>query len=78
MKMEAWNMTLRYDFFVLNSVTVPPQHVENFGRPLKMLQYQKLQPFAGTKCFLKAETLLKMSNAEDDHQQHEQVTIQHE
>jgi hypothetical protein len=30
----------------------------------------KHNPFAGTKCFLKAEPLLKMSSAADDHQQH--------
>jgi len=43
-----------------------------------MMQCQEHKPFAGTKCFLKAETLLKMSSAADDHQQHEQVTTQHE
>ena len=29
-------------FFVLNSVTVPPQHKENFSRPLRMTHYQQL------------------------------------
>jgi hypothetical protein len=68
-------MALRYAIFVLNSVTVPPQHVENFRRPLEMLHYQQHKPFAGIKRFLKAETLLKMTNAADDHQQRGQVTI---
>ena len=34
------------------------------------------KPFAGTKCFLKAEPLLKMSSAADVHQQQGQVTTQ--
>jgi len=62
---------------VLNSVTIPPQHVENFSSPLEMMQRQEHKPFADTKCFLKAEPLLKMSSAADDHQQHGQVTTQH-
>jgi len=33
--------------------------------------------FAVTKCFLKAEPLLKLSSAADDHQQHGQVTTLH-
>jgi hypothetical protein len=34
--------------------------------------------FAGTECFLKAEALLKMSSAADDHQQqHGEVKTQH-
>jgi len=67
-KMEAWNIAQRYAiFFVLNSVRVPPQHMENFSRPLEMMQCQEHKPFAGTKCFLKAEPLLKMSSAADDH-----------
>ena len=65
-------------FFVLNSMTVPPQHMENFSKPLEMMQCQEHKPFAGTKCFLKAEPLLKMSSAANDHQQHGQVTTQHE
>jgi len=63
--------------FVLNSVTMPPQHMENFSRPLEMMQYQKHKPFADKKCFLKAEFFLKMSSAADDHQQRGQVTTQH-
>ena len=65
-------------FFGLNSVTVPPQHMENFSRPLEMMQCQGHKPFAGTKCILKAEPSLKMSSAADDHQQHGQVMTQHE
>jgi len=65
-------------FFVLNSVTVPPQYMENFSRPFEMMQCQEHKPFAGTKCFLMAEPLLKMSSAADDHQQNGQVTTQHE
>ena len=60
----------RPSFFMLNSVTVPPQHMENFSSPLEMMQCQEHKPFAGTKCFLKAEPLLKMSSAADGHQQH--------
>ena len=33
-KMEACGMP---SFFVLNSVTVSPQHKENFSRPLEMI-----------------------------------------
>jgi len=62
---------------VLNSVTVPPQQMENFSRPLEMMQYQAHKPFAGTKYCLKAEPLLKMSSSADDHQQNGQVTAQH-
>jgi len=64
-------------FFVLNSVTMSPQHMENLNRPLKMMQCQEHKPFAETKCFMKAETLVKMSSAADEHQQHGQVTTQH-
>jgi len=42
------------------------------------MKCQEHKPLAGTKSFLKAEPLLKMSNAADDHQQHGQVTTQHE
>jgi len=80
MKMEARNIAQRYVILcvcVLNSVTLPPQHMENFSRPLEMTQCQKHKTFAVTKCFLKAEPLLKMSSAADDHQQNGQVTIKH-
>ena len=65
-------------FLVLNSVTVSPQHMENFSRPLEMMQCQEHKPFADTKCFLKAEPSLKMRSAAGDHQQHGQVTTQQE
>jgi len=75
--MEAQNIAQRYAiFFVLNCVK--PQHIENFSRPLEMMQCQEYKPFAGTKCFLKAEPSLKISSTADDHQQHGQVTTQHE
>ena len=41
--------------FVLNSVTAPPQHMENFSRHLETMQCQEHMPFSGTKCFLKVE-----------------------
>jgi len=49
----------------------------NFSRPLEMMQCPEHKPSADTKCFLKAENLLKMSSAADDPQQHGQVTAQH-
>jgi hypothetical protein len=61
-----------HPFFVLNSMAVPSQHMENFSRPLEMMQCQEHKPFAGTTCFLKPEPMLKMSSAADD--QHQQVT----
>jgi hypothetical protein len=39
---------------------MPPQHMENFNRPLEKIQFQEHEHFAGTICFLKAEPLLKM------------------
>jgi hypothetical protein len=44
--------------------------MENFSRPLEMMQCQLHKPLTGIKCFLKAELLLNMSNTADDHQQH--------
>jgi len=78
MEMEARNIAQRYacHFCVLNSVTVPQQHMENFNRPLEIMQYQEHMPFAGTKYFLKAEPLLKMISAADNHQQNGLVTTQ--
>jgi len=64
-------------FFVLNSVTMSPQHMENFSKPMEIIQCKEPKPLAGTKCFLKAEPLLKMNSAAADHQQHGQVTTQH-
>jgi hypothetical protein len=37
--------------FVLNSVTLPPQHMEYFGRPLEMMQCQEHKPFRWHKMF---------------------------
>ena len=65
-------------FFVLNMLTLPPQHMENFSRPLEMTEYHEHMHFAGTKYVPKAEPLLKMNSAADDHQQQGQVTTQHE
>ena len=81
MEKEARNVAQRYAIFcVLNSMTVPPpQHMENYSRPLEMMQCQEHKPFAGTKCFLKAEPLFKLSSAvDDDYQQHGEVKTQHE
>jgi len=49
---------------------MPQQYMENSSSPLEMMQCQEHKPFGGTKCFLKAEPLLKMSSAADDHLQH--------
>jgi hypothetical protein len=32
--------------FVLNSVTMPSRHMENFSRPLEMMQCQEHKPFS--------------------------------
>jgi hypothetical protein len=56
-----------------NSTAVPPQHMEKFSRALEVMQRQENKSFAGTTCFLKAETLMKMSSAADDHQQQGQA-----
>jgi hypothetical protein len=77
MEMGALNIAQLYAiFFVLNSVTMPPQHMENFSRPLDMMQCQENTPFFDTKYFRKAELLLKTSSTADDHRQHGQVTTQ--
>jgi hypothetical protein len=54
-------------FCVWNPVTMPPQHMANFSRPLEMTQCEEHKTFAETKCILKAERLLKMSTAADEH-----------
>jgi hypothetical protein len=78
MEMELLNIAQRYAIsFVLNSAIMPPQHMENYSRPLEVMQCQEHKPFAGTKYFLKAEPLLKMSSAAYCHQQNGQVTAQH-
>jgi hypothetical protein len=56
-------------FCVLNSVKLPPQKMEKFSSTLEIMQCQEHKPFAGTKYFLKAEPLLKMSSAANDRQQ---------
>jgi hypothetical protein len=64
-------------FFMLNSVTMSPQHMEKYGRSLDMMQYQKHKYFVGRKkYFLKVETLLKISSTADDHRRHGQVATQ--
>jgi hypothetical protein len=50
--------------------------MEKFSRPLEIMQWQEHKPFPGT-CFLTAQTLLKISSAAGDHQQHGQMTTQH-
>jgi len=79
MEMEAQNIVQRCAIFlfVLNSVRMPPQHMENFSRPLEMMRCQEHKTFAGTKCFLKAEPLLKISSTVGNHQQNGEVTTQH-
>ena len=81
MEMKAWNIMQWYAIFlcvcVLNSVTIPPQHIENYSKPLEMMQCQEHKTFAGTKCFLIAEPLSKTSSAPDNHHQHREVTTQH-
>jgi len=77
MEMEAQNTAQRYAIFFCvklgNNATTTHG---NFSRPLEMMQCQEHKPFAGTKCFLKAEPLLKISSAADDHQQQREVTTQ--
>jgi hypothetical protein len=45
-------------FCVLNSVTVPPQHVENFSRPLELTQCQE-QAFRWHNLFSKGRNLVE-------------------
>ena len=76
--MATRNIAQQYAiFFVLNSVTVPQQHMENFSRLLEMMHHQQHKPLAGTRCFLKAEPFLTMSSALYDHQQRAHVTTYH-
>jgi hypothetical protein len=51
-------------FFVLNSVTVPLQHLENFSRPLEMMRAQAIRRH---NMFAESRTLVE----------NEQVTTQH-
>jgi hypothetical protein len=56
---------IRFAFKRLNSVTLSPQHVKNFSRALEMMQCKEQNRFAGTKCFLKAEPVFKLSRGQD-------------
>jgi hypothetical protein len=58
-EMGGRNIVHRYAiFFVLNSVTIPPQHTENFSRPFEKMQRQEHRPFAGTM-FSESKTLVE-------------------
>jgi len=61
MKMEARNIAQRYAifFFMLNSVTLPPQHMEYFSRPLEMMQCQENKPFRWQKMFSEGRNLVE-------------------
>jgi hypothetical protein len=45
-------------FFVLNLVTLPPQHMEYFSRHLEMIQCQEHKPFHWHKMFSEGRTLV--------------------
>ena len=59
MKLETQNIAQRYAFFVLNSVTLPPQHMHYFRRPLEMMQCQEHKPFHWHKMFSEGRTLVE-------------------
>jgi len=46
-------------FFVLNSVTLPPQHMEYFSRHLDMIQCEEHKPFRWHKMFSEGRTLVE-------------------
>ena len=46
-------------FFVLNSVTLPPQHMVYFSWPLEMMQCQEHKPFRWHKMFSEGRTLVE-------------------
>ena len=46
-------------FCVLNSVTLPPQHMEYFSRPLEMMQCQEHKPFPWHKMFSEGRNLVE-------------------
>ena len=75
--MEAQNIAQRYAifFFTLNSVTVAPQHMGYFSRPLEMMQCQEHKPFCWHKMFSEGRNLVEdeQRSAADDHQQHGKV-----
>jgi len=60
MKMEARNIAQRYAiFFMLNSVTLQPQHMEYFNRPLEMMQCQEHKSFRWRKMFSEGRNLVE-------------------
>jgi len=61
MKMEARNIAQRYAifFFTLNSVTLPPQHMGYFSRPLEIKQCQEHKPFRLHKMFSEGRNLVE-------------------
>jgi hypothetical protein len=70
-EMEAQNIAQWYAIFFCvklgdNATTTPGKLQQTFVDDA----CQQHKPFTGTKCFLNAELLLKMSSAEDSHQQH--------
>ena len=79
MEMEARNITQRYVCHLL-FVKLSESATMTYGklqRSLEIMHCQQHKPFTGTKYFLKAESLLKMSSAADYYQQNGQLTTQH-
>jgi len=59
-KMEARNIAQRYAiFFVLHSVTVPPQHVVNFSRQAGDDAMSRAQAFRWHKMFFEGRTIVE-------------------
>ena len=78
-KMEARNTAQWYAIFICvklgdSATTTHGKLQQAFGDDAM----SRAQAFRWNRCFLKAEPLLKMSSAADDHQQHGQVTTRHE
>jgi len=59
MENEAWNIAQRYAFFVLNSVTMPPQQMENFSMPLEMIKMSRAQTFRWYGMFSESRTFVE-------------------
>ena len=61
MKMETRNIAQHYVIFsfMLNSVTLPQQHMEYFSRPLEMMQYQEHKAFRWHKMFSEGRNLVE-------------------
>jgi hypothetical protein len=77
-EMEAQNIAQWYPIIFCvrlgdNSTTTHGKLQQAFGDDAM----SRVQAFPDTKCFLKAESLLKMSSVADVHQQHGQATKQH-